>query len=133
MEIGIWIVAVVSLAGTILNVLKRRECFYVWAATNAIWVGIDICKDVPGQACFMAANFGTAIWGIISWRKEKTMDCSWVIIHGGTAEHPYRMECERCGRTLDVKCPVSIDDFVKYSKIFIKSHEKCEEKKDVKK
>ena len=39
-----WFVAVASLVGVWLNIHKRVECFWIWLATNTVWVGVKPCR-----------------------------------------------------------------------------------------
>ena len=65
-----WIVTAASIVGTVANIYKRRWCFYVWAATNSVWVSYDLWKGAPAQAALMAVYTGLAIWGTIQWKKK---------------------------------------------------------------
>ena len=71
MQIFTWAMAALSLVGVVLNIKKRRECFYVWAVTNAAWVVIDIYHGIYAQAALLAVYFVLAIWGIFEWKTEK--------------------------------------------------------------
>src|SRR5659263_753739 len=33
----LWVLTILSLIGTVMNVKKMHYCFYIWAFTNAIW------------------------------------------------------------------------------------------------
>lgn len=63
-----WLTAILSLTGVVLNIRKRRECFYLWAVSNSIWCCIDLYHGIYAQAALMAVYFGLAIWGIVAWR-----------------------------------------------------------------
>ena len=66
---AMWLITALSLLGVVLNIHKKRECFYIWAFTNAAWCIYDIWKDAVPQAVLMGIYFGLAIWGIMKWRK----------------------------------------------------------------
>jgi len=51
----------------------------------------------------------------------------WIIAHDSRHEKPYRMECLRCGETMDVKTPVSIKDYAKIADAFTEKHKNCKE------
>lgn len=65
-----WSLAVASLSGVVLNIKRRRECFLIWAGTNAAWTVVDVIHGVWAQAALQAVYFGLAIWGIIEWRQR---------------------------------------------------------------
>jgi nicotinamide riboside transporter PnuC len=65
----LWILTAFSITGVILNVKRRRESFYFWAVSNAIWAIIDYQAGIYAQAALFGVYFALAIWGIISWRK----------------------------------------------------------------
>lgn len=65
-----WICTSFSLLGVILNIKKKRSCFYIWTVTNGIWAGVDFYKGIYAQALLFAIYFLLALWGIYEWRKE---------------------------------------------------------------
>lgn len=60
-----------SLVGVVLNVKKRKECFYVWGVTNFCWAVYDFSIGAFAQSALFAVYFLLAIWGIVEWNKEK--------------------------------------------------------------
>jgi 4-hydroxybenzoate polyprenyltransferase len=64
-----WLVTLASLIGTVANVRRRRWCFIIWGATNALWTIYDAALGAWPQAALMACYFGLAIWGWVSWGK----------------------------------------------------------------
>jgi len=71
-ELFKWLIAVLSLVGVVLNIHKRRECFYIWSFTNAAWASVDLYHGIWSQAFLQAVYFGLAIWGIVAWRQRDT-------------------------------------------------------------
>lgn len=65
-----WIVNLASILGVILNINHRRECFYIWAVTNASWAIIDFYKGIHAQGVLFTVYFFLALWGIYCWRKK---------------------------------------------------------------
>jgi len=65
-----WCIVALSLIGVVLNIRKRRECFYIWGFTNLAWTAIDLWHGIYSQAFLQAIYFGLAIWGIIAWRHD---------------------------------------------------------------
>ena len=63
-----WIVAGVSLIGTVLNVYKRRGGFAVWAVTDVAWVAYDLSIGANAQAALLAIYGAMAVWGFLKWR-----------------------------------------------------------------
>lgn len=68
------ILTIASLIGVILNIKKRRECFYVWAVTNAAWTFVDYHQGVPAQAVLFFIYFLLSVWGIWEWKGGATTD-----------------------------------------------------------
>jgi nicotinamide riboside transporter PnuC len=64
-----WSLTVASLAGVVLNIRRRRECFAVWAVTNAGWAAVDLHHGIAAQAAVQAVYFGLSLWGLWSWRE----------------------------------------------------------------
>ena len=65
-----WPLTVLSLFGVVLNIYKKRACFYIWAVTNLSWCIIDFYHGLPEQGVLFAVYFGLAIFGIIKWKGE---------------------------------------------------------------
>lgn len=65
-----WIVATMSVTGTVLNIYKNRACFYIWAVTNFSWMVYDFWIGAYAQSTLFAVYFVLAIWGIIQWGKS---------------------------------------------------------------
>jgi nicotinamide riboside transporter PnuC len=71
-EVFKWGIAFLSLAGVVLNIRKRRECFFIWAFTNLSWAAVDVYHGIYSQAALQSVYFILAIWGIREWRKTDT-------------------------------------------------------------
>lgn len=63
-----WFLTALSLYGVVLNIRKRRECFYVWGVTNASWAVVDFHAGLFAQAALFGVYFALAIWGVWEWR-----------------------------------------------------------------
>jgi nicotinamide riboside transporter PnuC len=63
-----WAITALSIVGVVLNIRKRRTCFYIWAVTNASWAVIDYANGLHSQAFLFSIYFILAVWGIFSWR-----------------------------------------------------------------
>ena len=50
MTVVYWLTAVAALVGVWLNIHRRVECFWIWTATNAVWVYADLRHGIYAQA-----------------------------------------------------------------------------------
>jgi len=66
-----WVITVLSLTGTVLNVRKNILCFYLWAVGNIAWLAFDLWSELYSRAVLDAVQLAFAIWGIVEWRKVK--------------------------------------------------------------
>ena len=66
-----WLLALASLAGVVLNIRRRRECFAIWTVTNATWCAIDAHAGLHAQAALMAVYTVLALWGFGAWRTQR--------------------------------------------------------------
>jgi len=91
-----WLLAVVSLIGTYLNIKKQKACFIIWGVTNALWVLYDTSIGAYAQAALMLCYFVLAVHGFYEWRKgTKT---SYIKIYDGrnvTADAIIPVEMEK--------------------------------------
>jgi len=65
-----WLLTILSLTGTILNIKKKKVCFIIWTITNSLWTIVDFNAGLYSQAMLQFVYVGLAIWGIIEWRKK---------------------------------------------------------------
>lgn len=66
----VWIVTGITLMGTTLNALGRKESFYIWIITNLFWVIHNLLiREIP-QAIIYIINFITCIIGIYCWSDQ---------------------------------------------------------------
>ncbi len=68
-----WVTAIASLAGVVLNIRHHVACFWIWAATNAIWTVADWRAGLPQQAVVQAVYFGLSLYGIRQWSKRRSL------------------------------------------------------------
>jgi nicotinamide riboside transporter PnuC len=59
-----------ALGGVILNIKKKKSCFYIWLFTNIAWAVVDFYKGVPAQGILFTIYAGLAVWGIFEWKGE---------------------------------------------------------------
>jgi len=65
-----WSLMIAALVGVILNIKKKRSCFFVWAITNFSWMVVDFYEKIYAQSALFATYFLLAIWGIYEWKGE---------------------------------------------------------------
>jgi hypothetical protein len=65
-----WVITVISLTGTILNVKKNALCFWLWAFGNIAWLSYDLSLELYSRAVLDVVQLGFAIWGINEWKKK---------------------------------------------------------------
>jgi hypothetical protein len=68
-----WLLAIVSLVGTYLNIKKQKVCFVIWGVTNALWVLYDTSIGAYAQAALMLSYFVLAVHGFYEWKKGTKM------------------------------------------------------------
>ncbi len=66
-----WILALASLAATVLNIRRVRACFIIWTATNASWAAVDFAAGLPAQGTLMCVYCALAIWGFAAWGRRR--------------------------------------------------------------
>jgi len=66
-----WMIAFFSVVGTIANIKQKWWGFAIWMVTNGAWVIIDILTGAYAQAAMFSIYFGLAVWGMISWIRNK--------------------------------------------------------------
>ena len=70
MTMLLYLTAAVALAGTALNVYRRRAGFILWFLTDCIFAVIDYRAGLHGQAALMVVYAGMAVWGYFHWGKR---------------------------------------------------------------
>ena len=65
------LVTVFSIVGVVLNIYKKRSCFYIWTCTNATWCVVDFSREIYAQSFLFLVYTCLAIWGIVRWKGEK--------------------------------------------------------------
>jgi len=63
-----WFLTLFSVIGVILNIQKKKSCFYFWAGSNICWAVVDYVNGLYSQAALFGIYFLLAVWGIIAWR-----------------------------------------------------------------
>lgn len=65
-----WLVTGVALVGVVLNLYKRRECFYIWGISNSVFAVESYLAGVWNMAFLFSIYFALALWGIYTWRGD---------------------------------------------------------------
>jgi nicotinamide riboside transporter PnuC len=68
--IYLYLLTVLSIVGTILNIKKRRSGFILWALTNFIWMIVDFRAGLPAQGVLFGVYCVLALWGLWAWRRR---------------------------------------------------------------
>jgi nicotinamide riboside transporter PnuC len=63
-----WILAALSITGTIFNVKKMVVCFYLWAIGEIFWIILDFTNHQYGRVFLDSVHFIMALWGIYDWQ-----------------------------------------------------------------
>ncbi|MDR1364783.1 MAG: nicotinamide mononucleotide transporter [Oscillospiraceae bacterium] len=63
-----WLLAMLSITGTIFNVKKKVICFYLWAIGEVFWIMLDFKNSCYGRVFLDTVHFGMAVWGIYDWQ-----------------------------------------------------------------
>ena len=66
-----WLTSIAALIGVWLNIKKHVACFWIWAATNAIWAYVDFIHGIPAQAALQVVYCALSIYGIRKWSGRK--------------------------------------------------------------
>jgi nicotinamide riboside transporter PnuC len=66
-----WPISILAMAGNVLNIKKRSECFVVWCFTNAAWCVYDYKIGAYSQSVVFAVYFIFAVWGLCKWKREE--------------------------------------------------------------
>ena len=85
MQVFTAILAGVSMVGIYLNVHRDRRCFYIWIATNGMWVAVDVYAGLYFQAVLFVVYTFMAAWGLKKWKPVK-ID---IVIHPLDGVYPY--------------------------------------------
>lgn len=67
----LWAITILSLIGVVLNILKKRSCFLIWAISNITWTITDFKKGIPEQGYLFAIYTLLSIWGYFKWKKAE--------------------------------------------------------------
>jgi len=65
-----WFVTIASIVGVILNIKKKRICFFIWLFTNLSWTIYDFFIKAYAQSALFLIYTILAIYGIYEWRKK---------------------------------------------------------------
>ena len=65
-----WVITILSIVGTVLNIYKIRACFYIWAITDVAWIIIDLYYKVYSQAALFFVYLILAAWGLVRWTRN---------------------------------------------------------------
>ena len=66
-----WIIAAISIVGSILNIKKNPVCFYLWVICEIMCLIIDTKNQQYGRAFLDFFCIAMNIYGIFSWSKKE--------------------------------------------------------------
>ena len=66
-----WISTVLSVIGVVLNIRKKRSCFYFWTVANLIWIYVSLKQKIYAQTFLFLVYLALSIWGFFVWKKEQ--------------------------------------------------------------
>lgn len=64
-----WILTILSLTGSFLNVKKKIACFYLWSIGEVCWFVLDVSNHTYGRAFLDLTQLAFALWGIREWKE----------------------------------------------------------------
>ena len=64
------LLTVLAIVGVVLNIHKKRLCFYIQFVTNSFWAVIDFYKGIPMQGLLFVIYTGLALYGIVKWKEK---------------------------------------------------------------
>lgn len=62
-----WLIAALSIAGGVLNVLKNRWGFVLWIAANLAWIVVDVVYGLWAQIPVWVVFTAISVWGFVKW------------------------------------------------------------------
>ena len=65
-----WILAFISIIGTVFNIRKKVACFYIWMFGDVLWLIFDMLNGYYGRASLDFLQVILAFLGIVCWNKE---------------------------------------------------------------
>gem|GEM_PF-864640 len=73
MTILLWILALFSITGTVLNIQRNRWCFVIWIVTNGCWCVYNLwVLHSYQQGAIFLVYAGLAVWGVVRWSPGKS-------------------------------------------------------------
>ena len=65
-----WVLSIITLIGTILNVKKKKEGFIFWIIANIGWIYYTLEYELYSQISIWVSFTAASIYGYITWRKD---------------------------------------------------------------
>ena len=70
-QISLWLVVFLGIAGNIANVKKKWWCFVLWDICNLYLIVYNFYRQEYAQSFLFLVYFVIATWGLISWFRDK--------------------------------------------------------------
>ena len=68
-----WIIALVALAGTVLNICRKWQGFMFWLVSTSYWCLRNYNNGEYAQSFVFAIFFLLALYGIYEWRLKRCL------------------------------------------------------------
>ena len=65
-----WSATLFSVAGSVLNAMKKTVGFYSWIVANILWLVIAILKAMPYQVALFMFYSCVCMYGIYNWNRK---------------------------------------------------------------
>ena len=65
-----WILSLIAILGSIMNVKKMKSGFIVWIVADIGWIIVCLENEAYSQIPMWAFYTCLCVWGFIVWRKE---------------------------------------------------------------
>lgn len=66
-----WLLAIIALVGTVLNVRQDRRCFFLWLFSNGGFAAVNCGRGDYAQGTLFAVYFILAILGARQWQRSR--------------------------------------------------------------
>ncbi len=64
-----WTLTGLGIAGALLNALRRRSGFFVWAVANSGWIWLHAYRGRTAEVVLFGVYLVLALVGIVNWRR----------------------------------------------------------------
>lgn len=65
-----WLMLLIALYGTVLNIKRKASGFILWAISNVYWSIHNVLINENALAVQFCVYFGLSVWGYWKWTRE---------------------------------------------------------------